>query len=134
MLGVGSLNDGHFDDVHALFHHVDFDQTVIAFSFILNEIQLLFVEAVDVADVSEPGIQDAQIFGHHGGFDAAALVMSANDNMLHLELRHCVIHHTDRIQIEAVHHVGDIAMHKDFSGGGSHHFFCSNPAVAAANV
>ena len=52
LVQIAFLDFRHFDDVDTLFLNVQFDQTVVAYVFVVNRVQLFAVQAVHVADVA----------------------------------------------------------------------------------
>ena len=49
-------------------------------------VELFFVKAVDVADASEPGVQEAHVGVGEGGLDATAYVVAADYDVLYVEV------------------------------------------------
>ena len=131
---VAFLHARHFDDVEALLLHVQFDQAVVAQVSVLNRVQFFLMQAVHVADVAQPRIHRAQIFGQHRRFDAAAVVVAADDDVFDFQVRHGVFDGGGSVQIQTVHKVGDVAVHEHFAGFQPHHPFRRDTAVGAADV
>ena len=86
LVQIAFLDFRHFDDVDALFLNVQFDQTVVAYVFVVNRVQLFAVQPVHIADVAQPRVQRAVVAGLHGGFDAAAVVVSADDDVFDFQM------------------------------------------------
>lgn len=136
VLGVRLLDVGRLDDVAALLDDVELDQTVVAGGLVLNGVELLLVQAVDVADVSQPGVQETEVLGGHGGLDAAAAVVAADDDVLDAEVLDGVVDDAHGVEVSVADEVGDVAVDKCLAGleaadllGGDARVGASDPEV-----
>ena len=86
IMRVALLNHRSLNDIAALLEDVEFDQAAVLGFGIGVGVELFFVEAVDVADASEPGVQETHVGVGEGGLDATADVVAADDNVLHVEV------------------------------------------------
>ena len=80
-----------------------------------DEIEIVFMQAIDIADQSQSVLQRAQILSRSGSFDRPTVIMACHDDISHSEMTHCELQDTDGVKIVARDLVTDIAMHKDFS-------------------
>lgn len=131
---VGLLHCGRFDHVDALFLDIELCQAVVFFLRITDGIEFILMQPVDIPDVAQPGIEDAQVFGLHGCFHSPATIMAANNDVLDLQVIHRVIDHGHDIEIDADHHIGEITMDKNITGFHPHELFGSDPAVGTADI
>lgn len=127
------LDDGHLHDVPALLDDVELDQAVVAGLLVGDGVELLLVEAVDVADVAQPGVQDAQVLGGHGGLDAAAAVVATDDNVFDAQVLDGIVHDRGGVEVDAADQVGDVAVHKDLAGFETGDLLGGDPAVRTAD-
>lgn len=132
VLGVGLLNGSRLNDVPALLDDVELDQAVIAGVLVLDGVKLLLVQPVDVPDIPEPGVEDAEVLRAHGGLDTAAAVMAADDNVLDLEVLDGVVEHRGDVEVDVADEVGDVAVHKGLAGLKARDLLGGDARVAAA--
>ena len=132
VLGEALLDGRRLDDVPALLDDVDLDETIVLCVLVGNGVELSLVQAVDVADVSEPRVQQTQVLGRHGRLDTAAPVVSADDNVLDLEVADRVVNHGHDIQVDVVDQVGDVAVDEHLTGFEARDGFGGNARVGAA--
>lgn len=133
VLGVGLLDGGGLDDVAALLDDVELDEAVVAGALVPDGVQLVLVQAVDVPDVPEPGVEDAEVLGGHGGLDAAAAVVAAHDDVLDLEVLDGVVEHRGDVEVDVADQVGDVAVHKGLAGLEARDLLRGDARVAAAD-
>ena len=131
---VAFLHARHFDDVEALLLHVQFDQAVVAQVSVLNRVQFFLMQAVHVADAAQPWIHRAQIFGQHRRFDAAAVVVTADDDVFDFQMRDGVFDGRSGIHVQTVNKVGNVAVYKHIARFKPHQLFRRDAAVGAADV
>jgi hypothetical protein len=70
------------------------------------------MEAVDVLDVAQPLVDQAEIGMRHGVLDAAAVVVTAQDHVLDFEDLDCVLEDAEHIEIGVHDHIGDVTVHE----------------------
>lgn len=94
------------------------------------------MEAVHVADVSQPGVQQPEVLGCHGGLDAAAAVVAADDDVLDAEVLDGVVDDAHGVEVSVADKVGDVAVDKCLAGleaadllGGDARVGASDPKV-----
>lgn len=112
VVGVRGLNRSRLHDVPALLDDVQLDQAVVARLVIGDGIKLGLVQAVDIADVPQPGVQDAQVLGGHGSLDTAASVVAADDDVLDLQMVDGIVDDTRGVEVDIADQVGDVAVDK----------------------
>lgn len=133
VLGVRLLDGGGFDNVAALLDDVELDKAVVAGALVLDGVQLFLVQAVDVPDVPKPGVEEAEVLGGHGGLDAAAAVVAADDNVLDLEVLDGVVEHRGDVEVDVAHQIGDVAVHEGLAGLEARDLLGGDARVAAAD-
>src|SRR5690554_3129344 len=128
-----ALHLGGLDDVEALLAHVELDQTSVALVLVFDGVELDAVEAVDVANLTEPAVEHAQVSGLHRGHDASATVVAADDDVIHFEVIDGVVDGGGDVQIGVRDQVCDVARHKDLPGLHAHDCGGGDAAVGAAD-
>jgi hypothetical protein len=128
---VALLDGGCLDDVVALLNDVELDQALVARVLVGDGVELRLVQAVDVADVAQPGVEQAEVLGRHGGGDAAAAVVAAHDNVLDAQVPHGVVDDAHNVEIRVAHQVGNVAVHKGLAGSQARDGLGRDPRVAA---
>lgn len=134
VLLVALLNGGSLDDVSARLNDVQFNESIVSITFIGDLVQLLLVQAIDVANVSQPRIQKAQVRGSESGFDSSTVVVTANDDMLHVKMSYGVVDYGHDTEVGIGDEIGDVAVDKQFTGLETHDFIGGDAAIAATNV
>jgi hypothetical protein len=128
------LHRGGLDDIPALLMYIQLYQPVILLLGIGDQVQLVLVQAVHITDVSQPWVQQAHVLGRHGGLDAAAAVVSANDDVLDFEVPHRVVDHGHDVEVDIVDKVGDVAVDEHLAGLEAGDGFGGDARVGAACV
>jgi hypothetical protein len=126
------LHRGCLDNIPALLMHIQLHQPIILLLFILNFVELVLVQAVHVSDISQPGIEQAHVLWRHGGFDAAAAVMAADDNVLYFEVADGVVYDGHDVEVDVVYEVGNVAVDKHLAGFEACDGFGGDAGVGAA--
>jgi hypothetical protein len=132
VLGKALLDGCRLDDVPALLNDVDLDETVVFRVFVGDGVELVLVQTVDVADVSQPRVQQTQVLGSHSGLDTAAAVVSAHDNVLDLEVADRVVNHGHDVKVDVINQVGDVAVDEHLAGVEARDGFGGDARVGAA--
>ena len=91
------------------------------------------VRATDVLHVAQPVVDQAVRVRFEGGADAAAAVMSADDDVLHLKHVDRKLEHRQAVEIGVDHEVGDVAVHEELAGIESDDLISWHAAVRAAD-
>lgn len=112
VLGIRLLERGRLDNVAALLNDIELDKTIVSGVLVLDGVEFLLVQPIDVTDVSQPGIENAQVLRGHGRLDAAAAVVPAHDNVLDLEVGDSVLDHAHGVEVRVADQVGDVAVDK----------------------
>jgi len=133
ILGVRLLDGSSLDNVAALLLNAELDETVVTRGLVRNGVQLLLVESVDVANVTEPWIQQAQVLGRHGSLDAAAAVVAADDDVLDVEVAHGILDDAHNVKVGVDHQVGDVAVDEGLARLQAGNLLCRDARVAASN-
>ncbi|MNH26129.1 hypothetical protein D3C79_861620 [compost metagenome] len=120
-------------DVGHLLGHVQLAQVVEALVLILDGFELFAVLEIDILDVAQPVVDEAQLLVLHRRLDAAATVVAADDDVLHLEHLHRVLQHGEAVEIGVHHQIGDVAVDEDIPRQQPHQLVGGNPAVGAAD-
>ncbi len=93
----------------------------------------LLVQLIHILDVRQPVVQQSVRGVAHGRLDTAAAVVAADDDVLHLEVFHRVVHHAEQVVIGVDHQVGHVTLHEDGARQRVGDFFGGHPAVGAAD-
>lgn len=133
VLGIALLEGGRLDHVAALLVDVELDEALVAGLLVLNGVELLLVQTIDVADVAQPGVHEAQVLGGHGGLDTAAAVVAADDNVLYLEVLDGVLDDAHNVEVRVAHQVGNVAVHKGVTGLQARDLLGGDARVGAAD-
>lgn len=133
VLGKGLLDGGGLDDVAALLEDVELDEAVVALGLVGDSVELLLVQAVDVADVTQPGVEQAEVLGGHGGLDTAAAVVAADDDVLDAEVADGVVDDGHDIEVGVADEVGDVAVDEGLAGLEAGDLLGGDARVAAAD-
>ena len=133
-VSVAPLEFCGFDHVDALLLHVELHQSLVPLFFVINGVKFFSVYTLHISDVSQPGIEDAQVVGLHGGFHAPAIVVPANDNVIDLQVEYCIVDDRLCAEVGIGDHVGNVAVYKSLAGGDAHELFGSHQAVGAADI
>lgn len=108
------LHSRGLDNISTLLVHIELNKLIVFLLFSAaigyNGVQLLLVQSVDVANVSEPGVQETHVFWCHGGFDTTAAVVTADDDMLDFKVADGVVYDGHDVQVDVVDEVGDVAV------------------------
>lgn len=131
---IALLNSSSLNDVPARLHHVQLNQTVVSLGLILNRVELGLVQAVDVADVAEPWVQQTQVGGGQGRLDTAAVVVAADDDVLDAQVAHGIVDDGHHVEVGVGDEVGDVAVDEDLAGLQAHDLIGGDTAVAATDV
>lgn len=131
---VALLNSGSLDDVPAGLDHIELNQSVVSLTLIGNSVKLLLVQAVDVADVAEPGVQQSQISGGQGSLDTTTVVVATDNDMLDSQVSHGIVDDGHDVEIDIGDQVGDIAVDEDLACLQAHDLIGWDTAVTASNI
>ena len=131
---VARLHAIHLDDIDALLLHIQLHQTVVALMLVLNGIEFVLVQPVDIADVAQPWIHQPMVLGQHGGPDASAVVMAADDDVLHLQMADRILDGRRDIEIHADDQIGHVAMDEHLARLQPHQLLDGHTTVRTADV
>lgn len=76
------LNISRLDDIATLLNNIQLNQSVISLALVRNRIKLLFMQTVNVTNISQPRVQKTKVLGRHGSLDTTAAVVAADDDVL----------------------------------------------------
>jgi hypothetical protein len=79
------LDDGSVADVEDLLYDIEFDEAIEASFFIFDCIELIFETGVDVADVAQPIVDEAEVVVSHGRLNASAAIVATDDDVADVE-------------------------------------------------
>jgi len=128
------LHNGELVDVHAGLHDVELDELPLALLLVRNGIQDVSVRTVNVADVGDPVLERAGIvLLVESDVDALAGVVSADDDVLDLQVVNSVLEGTHQVHIEGKHDVGHVAADEDFTGLSTDDLVSGNTGVSRAD-
>lgn len=116
VLLVRLLNGGRLDDVAALLDDVELDEAVVTLLLVGDGVELVLVQTVDVANVSQPRIEKAEVLGCHGSLDTTAAIVAADDDVLDAKVTHGIVNDAHDIEIGVDDEVGNVAVDKGLAG------------------
>ena len=98
-------------------------------------LQLRLVKAVDVLDVKQPLVGDhhPRVLPAQCGLDAAASVVAADDDVVHLQHRDRVLENAEAVEVGGDDLVGDVAVDEDLAGLRVDDRLCRHAAVGASD-
>lgn len=132
ILGPTLLHRGGLDYIPALLMDIQLDQAIVLLILVCDGVQLFLVQAVDVADVSQPRVKQAHVLGCHGGLDTAAAVVAADNNVLDFEVADRVVNDGHDVEVDVVNEVGDVAVDEHLAGLEARDGFGGDAGVGAA--
>ena len=72
------------------------------------------MDAVCVSDVSQPVLKGSLvIILSKGGFHTSAIVVSAHDDVLHLQIVHTILDHRHNVGVSVDNHVGNVSVDEE---------------------
>ena len=92
-----------------------------------------WVGGVDIADVAQPIVDKAELVVFHGGFDSAAAIVAADDDVFDFEDVDGKFEDGEAVEVCIGDKVCDIAMDEEFSRFQADNFIGGNSAVGAAD-
>jgi len=113
----GAADDGGFADVEGLLEDVQLAEAVEAFFGLVDAVEGLLVALLDIADVAEPVIGEADLVVVEDGLDAAAAVMADDHDVLDFQDIDGELKDGEAVEIGVDDDVGNVAMDEDFAGG-----------------
>lgn len=134
ILRIAQLHRCCLDDISALLDDVQFDKPVILCFRITDSVELALMQTVDVADVTQPRVQQTEVLGCHGGLDATTAVVAAYNDVLDLEVAHGVVDDGHDVQVNVVDEVGNVAVNEHLAGVDASESFGGDARVGAACV
>lgn len=132
VLLVQLLDCGRLDDVPRLLNDVELDEAVISLVLVLDLRELLVVQTVDVADVSQPGVEQSEVLGRHGSLDTTAAVVAAHNDVLDMQVADGVVDDGHDIEIGGADQVGNVAVDEHLAGFEAGDGFGGDAGVGAA--
>lgn len=103
-----------FQRAYAL-QHVHLDQLQSGF-FGRQRLEELEVLLAQTAKREEPGVDQAELLVRKGRLDATARGVTAQDDVLDLQVGDGVLDDRGGVEVAGVHDVGDVAVHEDVTG------------------
>jgi hypothetical protein len=116
VLLVALLNSSSLDDVSAGLDDVQLNESIVPHISIRNLVELFLMQAIDITNVSKPGIQKSQVRGSESCLDPSTIVVPTNDNVLHVQMPYRVIDYGHNTEVGIGDEVGDVAMDENFAG------------------
>lgn len=132
ILCIAQLHRRRLDNIPALLQHVQLNQPVVLGIRILDAVELVLVQTVYVADVTQPGVQEAEVLGRHGGLDTAAAVVAADDDVLDFEVADRVVDDRHDVEVDVVDEVGNVAVDEHLAWVDAGEGFGGDTRVGAA--
>ena len=112
----GSLYDAGVANIINLLGDIHFTQTINAVFIIYAVNELRIISIIHILDVQQPIVDESARSLANGRSHAATAVMAANDDVLNLKNIHRILNHRQAVKVSMYHKVGNIAVHKQFTG------------------
>lgn len=128
------LHGTNLEDSVALLDGAELHETLMSFLLRFVAVNDVLVNALSVADVSDPVLQQSQVLILSGSLHRAATIVSRNDDVLHAQHFHGKLDHRQHAQVASNNKVSHVAMYKHFAGTKAKNFIGWDAGVAAANV
>ena len=118
-----------------LLDDIEFDKSIGAFCLRVERIDLISMHPIGVFNVHQPFVEQRQIgtLPVEGGANAAAIIMTADDDMRNLEHLHRILNDAETIEVRGDHLIGDVAMRKYRPGTRVDDYVGGNAAVGTAD-
>ena len=87
----------------------------------------------DVIHMTEPVVSKSHTVAAQGSLDAAATIVTADDDVFDLQDIDSELHHRKTVEVGVHDHIGHIAMNKDLSGSKSDQFLSRHTAVRTSD-
>jgi len=133
VLDPGFLYNRGLANVVDLLNDVEFDHSSLAGLGVGYGVQFLVMKSVDIFDVAQPVVENAVVAVGHSGFDATALVVAANDDVLDLEVIDRIVQYAEHRHVGMVHQVGYVSSGEDFARARGGDLVIGHPAVGASD-
>ena len=111
----GALDELGAGNVHHLFLHIEFYQSLGLFFWIFVLAQLLGVDMPQPLELGEPGVKRSEIFLFDWGFHSTTAVVPCNQDVGHFQNLHCVLNHSEGADVWRRSDVGNIPQNKDLT-------------------
>ena len=128
-----SLHDGRIAYISHLLHDVEFAKLIETFALINKVVQRVFMTAINILEVTQPVINQAELFVLHGGGHTATAIMSAYDDVFDQQHLNRKLNHRQAVEIAVDDHIRHVAMDEHLTGHQSHDGVGRYSAVGAAN-
>lgn len=114
-LGAFALHDTGFVNVQTLFDDVQLDQGAVQLIRVVDQIQIILMQAVHIPNQAQPVFQGTQILTGRRGFHRTTRVVSCDNDICDTQMTHRELQHRQDVQIVARHLVSDVPMDKDLT-------------------
>jgi hypothetical protein len=128
------LENGRLDYISAGFHDIQFNQAIVPCRLVLDRIKLVLVDAIDVADISEPRIQYAKVDGCQCRLHASTVVVATDNNVFDVKMADSVLNGRHDGQVSVGHKVGDVSVNEYFACIKPHDFICWDSTITTSDV
>jgi hypothetical protein len=129
-----TLHHPSLEEGHALLHHIQLHQALVAKLVVVDLVHDAVVHAMHVSDVADPVLQEPQVLFGHGGSHCTAVVVASNDDMLYAQELDSKLNYGECIEIRANHEIAHVSVHKNFTGTKTQYFVGRNTTVGATNI
>lgn len=102
-------------NIENLLEYIRFDQPLEAQMWVLDRVKLIFGVGIDVPNVPEPIIHNAEPVVFHSGANAAAAVMAADDDVLDFQNAHGKFEDGEAVEVGMGENVRDIPVDEELS-------------------
>src|SRR5438128_663921 len=109
-----ALHDGGMTDISYLLDDIKLTKVIEALLLVGDTVQRRFIALVNILQVTQPVINQAELFVLHGSRHTTTAIMSTDDDVLDLQDLHRILDDRETVEVTVDDDVGDIAMHEDF--------------------
>src|SRR5689334_15512425 len=85
------LHNGSLSQAMHLFQYIELDKSSLSLGDVLNGIQFVMMIAIDVFYMPQPIVNKAILFSEHCRFNAAAAIVTTNDDVSHFQYFYRVV-------------------------------------------
>lgn len=132
ILLIRLLHRRRLNHVPRLLDDVELNKAIIPLALVIDGAQFLVMQTVHIADVTQPGVQQTKILRRHGGFDTAAAVVSAHNDVLDVQMADGVVDDGHDVEVGVADEVRDVAMDEHLAGFEAGDGFGGDAGVGAA--
>ena len=127
------LDDIQLAEVFRLLDHIQLHQLIDASLLCVVLHHDVLVVSVGGLNELQPTIYQAERFSIQHGLDAPAAIMTAQDDMAHLQHLYGELHHAHQVDVLAPNHIGNVSVHEHIARIGVGDLRGRHPGIGASN-